>query len=52
MDAFTEDLFNLCQLNLMEENVIDSESPDRDTTLAAIDWKKRNITQRLLRDQG
>lgn len=52
MDAFTEDLFKLCQLNLMEENVIDSESPDRDATLTAIDWKKRNLANRLIQDES
>ena len=51
MDNFTEDLLNLCRLNLMEENVINSESPDRDATLTAIDWKKRNLANRLIQDE-
>lgn len=52
MDNFTEDLLNLCRLNLMEENVINSEAPDRDATLTAIDWKNRDLTNRLIQDQG
>ena len=51
MDNFTEDLLTLCRLNLMEETVIDSVSPDRDATLTAIDWKKRNLVNRLIRDE-
>jgi hypothetical protein len=45
---FTKELLQLCQLNLMEENVVDSVSPDKKTTMTAIDWKKRQIISRIV----
>jgi len=42
-----KDLLDLCQLNLMEENVADSPAPDRDETLKTIDWKKRNLATKI-----
>ena len=41
------DILDLCRLNLMEERVSDSPAPDRDTTLAAIDHKRRQIVASL-----
>ena len=40
------DLLDLCRLNLMEENIQESPHPDRDATLKAIDWKRRQIVTR------
>ncbi len=40
------DLLDLCRLNLMEENIKDSSANDRDTTMRAIDFAKRQIVVR------
>ena len=42
-----QDLLDLCRLNLMEENVEEAIAPDKDTTLRAIDWKKRQLAQKI-----
>ncbi|MEE8423868.1 MAG: hypothetical protein V3S49_04950 [Thermodesulfobacteriota bacterium] len=34
--------------NLVEENVSNSPAPDRDTTMSAIDWKKRNLATKII----
>jgi hypothetical protein len=44
---FENDLLDLCRLNLMEEYVAESSSVDKDATMKAIDWKKRNLMERL-----
>ncbi len=41
------DLLDLCRLNLMEDNIIDSPAPDRDETLKAIDFKKRQLVTKI-----
>ena len=47
MSNNNQDLLDLCRLNLMEDNVQDSVAPDKDTTLQAIDYKKRQLVTRL-----
>ena len=42
-----KDLMDLCRLNLMEEHIEGSPAPDRNETLKAIDWKRRQIITRL-----
>jgi hypothetical protein len=42
------DLLDLCRLNLMEEHIADSPAVDRDDTLAALDWKRRQLAARLI----
>jgi hypothetical protein len=42
-----QDLLDLCKLNLMEEHIADSPAVDRDATLAAIDWKRRQLVTAL-----
>jgi len=42
-DEPMQDLLDLCRLNLMEEHIKDSPARDRDATLAAIDWKRRQL---------
>jgi len=37
------DILNICRLNMMEERIADSTSQDRDSTLAAINIKRRQI---------
>lgn len=44
------DLLDLCRLNLMEENIKESVSVDRDITLQAIDYKKRQMVERIKND--
>lgn len=46
-----QDLLDLCRLNLMEEHIQDSIHPDRDTTLSAIDWKRRQLAAKIIADQ-
>lgn len=41
------DLLDLCRLNLMEDNIADSQSVDRDSTLAAIHYKKRQLMEKI-----
>ena len=41
------DLLDLCRLNLMEETVEESPGNDRDSTLDAIDWKRRQLIVRI-----
>jgi len=41
------DILDLCRLNLMEEHIKESPANDRDATLQAIDWKKRQIATSL-----
>jgi hypothetical protein len=43
-----QDLLDLCRLNLMEENVKESPAVDRDTTLKAIDYKRRQLATRII----
>lgn len=52
MDKFEKDLLDLCRLNLMEENIKDSPAIDKDTTLKAIDVKKRDKVVRLKNNRG
>ena len=42
-----QDLLDLCRLNLMEENIQDSPAADRDVTLRAIDWAKRQLVIKI-----
>jgi hypothetical protein len=42
-----QDLLDLCRLNLMEEHIANSPAVDRDATLAAIDWKRRQLATAL-----
>jgi hypothetical protein len=42
-----QDLLDLCRLNLMEENVKDSPAIDRDETMKAIDFKKRQLVTKI-----
>lgn len=44
---FENDLLDLCRLNQMEEHVLESPSVDKDATMKLIDWKKRNLMERL-----
>jgi hypothetical protein len=44
---FTRDLLDLCRLNAMKEHVIETHAVDRDTTLSAIDYKRRQLTVKL-----
>jgi hypothetical protein len=41
------DLLDLCRLNQMEEHIADSPAADRDATLSAIDWQRRQLQTRL-----
>jgi len=43
-----KDLLDLCRLNLMEENVEKTPAPDKEATLKAIDWKKRQVVQKII----
>jgi len=42
-----QDLLDLCRLNLIEDNVQNSVSPDKDEAMKAIDYKKRALMTRL-----
>jgi hypothetical protein len=42
-----QDLIDLCELNLMEENIKDSSGIDRDATMKAIDYKKRELVIKM-----
>ena len=42
-----QNMLDLCRLNLMEEHIADSPAVDRDATLAAIDWKRRQLATNL-----
>ncbi len=42
-----EDLLNLCQINLIEENIEDSVAPDADAMKSAIDYKKRMLITKM-----
>jgi hypothetical protein len=42
-----QDILDLCRLNQIEDNIISSPAPDRDSTLLAIDWQRRQIVTRL-----
>ena len=42
-----QNILDLCRLNLMEENVMNSLAVDRDETLKAIDWKRRQIITKI-----
>ena len=43
-----QDLLDLCRLNLMEETAKYSPANDRDTTMEAIDWEKRQLVIKML----
>jgi hypothetical protein len=45
--SFENDLLDLCRLNAMEENIVGSCAPDRNSTMQMIDWKKRQLVTRL-----
>jgi len=42
-----KDILDLCRLNLMEEHIADSPAPDKEATLQAIDFAKRQIIIRI-----
>jgi len=42
-----QDLLDLCTLLTMEENIKDSSSVDRDSTMEAIDYKKRQLAEKI-----
>ena len=42
-----KDLLDLCRLNLMEENIKGSPAVDRDVTLKAIDYAKRQLAIKI-----
>ncbi len=46
-----KDLLDLCRLNQMEDHVEESPSPDRDKTMEAIDWKKRQLVVKITNQQ-
>ena len=50
MSKENQDLLNLCRLNLMEDNIKESPTVDKDETMKAIDYKKRQIVTQLLSD--
>ena len=43
-------LLDLCRLNLMEEHVAESPAPDRDATMKAIEWKKRDLVVKIINE--
>ncbi len=47
MNDENRDLLDLCRLSLMEETVEESLGNDRDSTLDAIDWKKRQLIVKI-----
>jgi hypothetical protein len=46
--GFENDLLDLCRLNQLEEHIVDSTGVERDATMQAIDWKKRQLANRLV----
>ena len=46
-----KNLLDLCRLNLMEETVENSPGVDRDVTMKAIDWRRRQCMIRLMASQ-
>lgn len=46
-----KDILDLCRLNLIEETVKDSHAVDREATLKAIDWTRRQTMTRIIRTQ-
>ena len=47
MSDDNKDLLDLCRLDLMEESVKGSPAVDRDETLDAIDYKRRQLVVRI-----
>jgi len=47
MDNAVKDILDLCRLNQMEENIKDSPAVDRDVTMKAIDWKRRQLVVKI-----
>lgn len=47
MNNDNKDILDLCRLNLMEENISDSPSLDRDITMKAIEVKKRELATKI-----
>lgn len=47
MSNENQDLLDLCQLNIMEDRVKNSPSPDRDITMKSIDRKKRELVVKI-----
>lgn len=47
MSNENQDLLDLCRLNIMEDNTKDSSAVDRDATMKAIDYKKRQLATRI-----
>ena len=45
-----KDLLDLCRLNQMEDNIENSPSMDKETTQKAINWKKRQLTEKIIRE--
>jgi len=46
------DLIDLCRLNLLEENIKDSPALDRDATLYASNWRKRQLLIKIQNQQA
>ncbi len=42
-----QDLLDLCRLNLLEEKIKQTDWNETETTLKAIDWKKKSLTNKL-----
>ena len=42
-----QNILDLCRLNLMEENIINASAMDRNETLKAIEWKRRQIIVKI-----
>jgi len=42
-----KNILDLCRLNSMEENIKDSPAVDRDATLAAVDWSRRQLVVKI-----
>jgi hypothetical protein len=47
------DLLDLCRLNLMDEHIADApESEELESTKKAIDWKRRHLTEKIIRESN
>ena len=47
MEKDVSDILDLCRLNLMEEHIVDSPAIDRDQTLQAIDYARRQLVIKI-----
>ena len=43
-----QDLLDLCRLNLMEENIKDNDAVDKEVTMQAINYKKKQLATRII----